>query len=141
VKEMASDSGKLIVRNPLTGETKVIGPAFLWCLLFGTIYFLYHGAMKQAAISIVVVLFTGGLAWLVYPFFARGILKNHYLLSGWEQLSPDGHVISSMVKLEQPKPAEDSVASQLAKLSAIKQSGDLSQEEYDQLKAKILASE
>jgi hypothetical protein len=35
----------------------------------------------------VIALFTLGLSWLVYPFFARGIVEKHYLRMGWQRVA------------------------------------------------------
>ena len=39
--------------------------------LFGCIYLLIKGWYKSAAVALVLAIVTGGLAWLVIPFFAQ----------------------------------------------------------------------
>lgn len=55
----------------------------LWCFLFGSFYFLYKGATKHAIISLVVAIFTGGIAWFIYPFFASSLVENSFLERGF----------------------------------------------------------
>jgi hypothetical protein len=43
----------------------------LWTFFFGCFYFLYKGWFKAAAVAFVISCITGGLAWLVIPFFAK----------------------------------------------------------------------
>ena len=33
--------------------------------------------------ALLAAIVTGGLSWLVYPFFAKGIMRTHYLRKGW----------------------------------------------------------
>lgn len=70
-------------RNPLNGYEEEVGIAWPWCLLFGPLYFAAKGVWSHAAISLIVAIATGGLSWLVYPFFARAIVEQHYLRNGW----------------------------------------------------------
>lgn len=59
---------------------------FVWALLFGFIYFIYKGIWKHALISFLLLFFTMGLSWLIYPFFASDIVRNNYLKDGWENM-------------------------------------------------------
>jgi hypothetical protein len=68
--------------NPANGARKSTIP-FLWCLIFGGFYFIIHGIWTQAVISLFVSLITFGIGWFVYPFFAKRIVRNHYLKLGW----------------------------------------------------------
>lgn len=70
-------------KNNYTETSKV---PFLGCLIFGFLYFAYKGIWRHALISFVLAILTGGLAWLVYPFFASGIVRNNYLRNGWEEV-------------------------------------------------------
>lgn len=72
-----------IFRNPLTRESLDISKAWLWCLLFGVFYFLYRRAWTHAAISAVGALFTAGLSWIIYPFFARAVMRSQLTAKGW----------------------------------------------------------
>lgn len=73
----------LIFKNPRTGDQVSIEKAGLWTFLFGPLYFAHRGIWSHAAISFVVALVTYGVGWLVYPFFARGILRKHLVAQGW----------------------------------------------------------
>ena len=61
--------------NQANGYSETGGTRFswLWCLLFGLLYFAYKGAWRHAAIHLFFTMASFGLAWLIYPFFAYGI--------------------------------------------------------------------
>lgn len=63
--------------------------AFFWSLLFGFLYFLVKRCWAHAAISFVVAVVTGGLSWLVYPFFASSIVEAQYLRDGWTEVKEE----------------------------------------------------
>ncbi len=68
--------------NALNGhrvEVGTFGP-FIWTLIFGALYFLLKGSIKHFLLSIILAVFTVGISWLIYPFFAPGILRNMYLV-------------------------------------------------------------
>jgi hypothetical protein len=71
--------------NPANGYSEVIKEAWLWSLLFGSFYFAAKGVWGHAIISLALALATGGIAWLIYPFFATEILRKHYLRKGWSE--------------------------------------------------------
>lgn len=56
---------------------------FLWCLLFGFIYFAVKGVLTHALVSLALAIITLGVSWFVYPFFAKGIIEKNYLRNGW----------------------------------------------------------
>jgi hypothetical protein len=60
--------------------------AFLGCLFFGFIYFLFKGSYKHMLLNLVASFLTMGLAWLIYPFFAPSIIRNMYLEKGYKQV-------------------------------------------------------
>jgi len=68
------------------GFTEETGLAGLWCFLFGALYFAYKGIWGHAVISFVVALCTFGISWVVYPFFAKGIIRKAYLQRGWVEV-------------------------------------------------------
>lgn len=70
-------------RHPSNGHTVTVRHPFFWCLLFGGFYLMKHDAWSAACIALGVSVLTGGLAWLIYPFFAHRILRNSYLRRGW----------------------------------------------------------
>ena len=60
--------------------------SWLWVLLFGPLYWVIRGVWRHAVAHFVLALVTGGIAWLVYPFFTYSILRTHYLRQGWRPL-------------------------------------------------------
>ena len=74
-------------RNPANGYVEeVSGVAWLWVLLFGCIYFAVKGVWTHAIAGFLLACFTLGLSWLIYPFFASGIMHKHYMRQGWRQV-------------------------------------------------------
>jgi hypothetical protein len=76
----------MVFRNPANGYTESASVPFLWCFLFGTLYFMFKGVWRHVLISFVVAVCTLGLGWLIYPFFAKGIIASSYGRRGWERL-------------------------------------------------------
>ncbi len=72
-----------IFRNPVNGYEEKVRLAWLWCLLFCPLYFTVNGVWPHALIS----WFTMPVTWLIYPFFAKGIIKRNYLRKGWIEVS------------------------------------------------------
>lgn len=70
-------------RQPANNYTVTVKHPFLWCLLFGVFYFIKHGVWSHAVIAFFAALFTIGISWLIYPFFAKGIIRKAYLSKGW----------------------------------------------------------
>lgn len=86
------ESGLRVVRKPMTklinlnNESRVVvdtlGP-FLWCLVFGPLYFLAKGNVKHAILSLSAALLTMEISWFIYPFFAPGIIRSMYFDKGY----------------------------------------------------------
>ncbi|HEX7853877.1 MAG TPA: hypothetical protein VF503_09295 [Sphingobium sp.] len=74
-------------RNPVNGYTESSSVPFLWCLLFGIFYFMVKGIWRHALISFLIACCTLGLSWLIYPFFAKGIVIASYGRRGWERVN------------------------------------------------------
>jgi len=70
-------------RNPANGYEEAVGTPWIWCLLFGCVYFAAKGIWTHAVAALLLALLTFGLSWLIYPFFARQIVETHYLRRGW----------------------------------------------------------
>ena len=62
-------------RNPANGYEEEVGTPFVWGLRFG-FYFAVKGIWTHAIASFVLAILTSGLSWLLYPFFARQILRR-----------------------------------------------------------------
>jgi hypothetical protein len=71
-------------RNPANNYVEPIGTPWLWCLLFGCIYFAVRGVWTHAVGAALLAIFTAGISWLIYPLFARQIVETHYLRRGWQ---------------------------------------------------------
>jgi hypothetical protein len=74
---------QLRFRNPANGYEEDVGSPWLWCLLFGPIYFAAKGVLTHALASLVLAVISHGISWILYPFFARRIVEKHYLRNGW----------------------------------------------------------
>lgn len=61
-----------------------LGP-FLWCVLFGSLYFLFVGNVKHFFLSAFFAVITFGVSWAIYPFFAPSIRRRMYLEKGYRQ--------------------------------------------------------
>jgi hypothetical protein len=70
-------------QNPTNGHMETASVPWLWTLCFGAFYFAVKGIWVHFFIGIVCGLITYGLSWLIYPFFASAIIRNHYLRNGW----------------------------------------------------------
>jgi hypothetical protein len=73
-------------QNPANGYVEETKDAWLWCLLFGCIYFAVKGIWTHAIAAAVLAILTVGLSWLIYPFFANDIVRTHYLRKGWVEV-------------------------------------------------------
>lgn len=73
-------------RNPANDYVEELSAPWLWCLLFGGFYFIVKGVWAHALISFLLSIVTVGLIWFVYPFFANGIMKKHFLIKGWVEV-------------------------------------------------------
>jgi len=79
-------------QNPATGRVEIGSTPFswLWCLLFGPFYFAYKGVWQHALFWLIFTPLTGGLAWLIYPFFAGRFVRQWYDHAGWIETTADG---------------------------------------------------
>ena len=74
-------------KNPLNNYIEEISPVtWLFVLLFGCIYFAIKGVWSHAFAGFLLALFTAGISWLIYPFFANEIMRKHYLRKGWIEI-------------------------------------------------------
>jgi len=71
---------------------------FLWVLLFGVFYFLYKKIWNHFFISLGLALITAGFSWLIYPFFGKRIVRQHYLRNGWVEVSNSGEELDSNIE-------------------------------------------
>jgi ribosomal protein S27E len=84
----ATKASKMMFKNPANGYTEEVArDAWAYVLLFGCLYFAVKGVWTHAVAGFVLAFLTCGMSWLVYPFFANKIMKNHYLRKGWIQVN------------------------------------------------------
>jgi hypothetical protein len=83
--------------NPATGHAEKVTTAvsWLWALLWAPLYYAFKGIWIHAILSFVVYwVIAGGLALftlgaaplligLLYAFFNKTIVRNHFLAKGW----------------------------------------------------------
>jgi len=60
--------------------------AWLWCLLFGWIYWAVRGNVRHAIIWAALILPTLFISAFVYPFYANKINLKHYARNGWKAI-------------------------------------------------------
>lgn len=74
---------RLAFRDPSSETIEPLGEPFGYALLFGPLYFFGRGMWGAGVLHLLAVPLTVGLAWLVVPFMAEGIVRRHYRLKGW----------------------------------------------------------
>lgn len=79
---------KRIFKNPENGYHKKVGKAWLWSLLAGPFYYLYHNVWNHALILVAISGPTFFIGWIVYAVLAKKIVAGSYLSRGWEEVSP-----------------------------------------------------
>jgi membrane protein insertase Oxa1/YidC/SpoIIIJ len=138
---MANNVGKAY--HPINGSTEDIWEGFSWpCFFFGLFWYLYKGLWGWAIISLCLALITFGISWLIFPFFANehyaaALLKRCYLNEDqWNKKKQD---ISRTNSSKSQQNAAASVADELTKLSALKEQGIISEEEFEKQKRKLLS--
>jgi hypothetical protein len=74
-------------RNPANGYKVTDGGKFtwLWCALFGPLYFAKRGNIAWIFITLILNIFTFGFASIVIAFWARKINQNHLLMKGFKE--------------------------------------------------------
>ena len=75
-------------KNPQNGYIEKSSSPFswLWCFLFGALYFVAKGNWIHAAIYAVASIATYGVALLIYPFFVYKVNNDFYRRKGWIQV-------------------------------------------------------
>ena len=74
----------VVYENPANGYQETSSSPTLWTFVFGPFYFAQKGIWRHVVLSAMVALFTAGISWLFYPFFAESIVRNHYMRMGWK---------------------------------------------------------
>ena len=72
----------MIAEQPTTEATRtILGPLhWLWCLLFGFVYYAAKGMWGMAVIS----LFTFNGLIVILPIMNKGLVRKHYENLGWK---------------------------------------------------------
>lgn len=73
-------------KNKSNGYTEEANLCWLWCLLFGSLYFAVRGVWTHMIVSFILAILTMGISWIFYPFFASEIIEKKYLRDGWTKL-------------------------------------------------------
>lgn len=82
---MSKSTEEMKFKNTLNGHTETISHlTWLWVLLFGFIYWMVKGVWQHAMLSLILAVLTYGISWLIYPFFAKKLMIQHFLHNGWE---------------------------------------------------------
>lgn len=74
--------------NPQNGYIEECNSPGVWAFFFGFFYFAVKGIWTHAVAGLILGICTLGLSWLIYPFFARGIVRAHFLRKGWTHIDP-----------------------------------------------------
>lgn len=144
-------------KNPINGYTEEVDAfaAGLGAALLGPLYFAIRGAWGIAVGYFIgmALLLVSKIGWLaipfVYLFFTFGaskLLEEYYLKKGWHKIDGKGNETKPLDIIANLQPAPKAAAApahnpveQLEKLHKLKESGALNDEEYSQMKSKLLA--
>lgn len=74
---------RLAFSDPNSDTIEPLGEPFWYSMLCGPLYFLARGIWLPGLLHLVAVPLTLGLAWLVVPFMAQGIVRGHFRRKGW----------------------------------------------------------
>jgi hypothetical protein len=73
--------------NPANGFVIKIEAPFIMCFLLGPLYIGLKGAWGPAVGYFLLSCVTVGVFWMILPFMAEGIFRNHYMGLGWKEVS------------------------------------------------------
>jgi putative oligomerization/nucleic acid binding protein len=139
---MSTTAGVLV--HPVNGHEVEVYRGFSWpCLFLGFFWYGFKGMWGWAVIGVVAALLTYGMAWLFFPFFANAqhltyLEKQGYLTAGQaRERQPLGGRESRLSPA--PLAAPGSVAEELRKLAGLRDSGVLTEVEFQEQKRRILA--
>ncbi len=128
--------------NPSNGAVEEIWEGFSWpCLFLGFIWYIYKGMWGWGVIALILAIFTCGLSWLIFPFFAneqhaKSLLKQGYLNEKqWNEKKAEKQASNSTPQNR----VASSVSDELSKLVALKNQGVLTDEEFSVQKKKLLS--
>ena len=84
-------------KNPANQYIEKVSYAGVLTLFLGCFFFAFRGIWTHFVISLALAVITFGLSWLIYPFFASGIVKKHYQRNGWTEI-PESEVKKADLK-------------------------------------------
>jgi hypothetical protein len=129
--------------NPTNGAVEEIWEGFSWpCLFLGFIWYIYKGMWGWGVISFILAIFTWGLSWFIFPFFAneqhaKSLLKQGYLNEKqWNEKNKAEKQANNTVSHNL---TVASVSDELSKLAALREQGILTDEEFSMQKRKLLS--
>ncbi len=137
--------GGYTFENPTNGHREHVGSAASWGMFFlGFIYMAYKGLWNHlfimafvAALSFRMLDDAGflvlGAVWLLYTAWAQRLVINSYLVRGWRLVSHDDS------DEDREDVGEATIADELSRLIAMRNAGDLTEEEFRQGKARVLS--
>jgi ribosomal protein L37E len=105
-KQSSRTSVTLRFQNPTNGHIEEIRNPGLWSFLFGFFYFAVHGIWTHAVAGLLLGVPTIGLSWLIYPFYAEGIVRRHYLKLGWTDVTSDRPFRPLLERLQELKESD-----------------------------------
>jgi cobalt/nickel transport system permease protein len=83
-----NEESSIEFKNPQNGYIEKSPFPGFWCFIFGPFYLAVKGVWGHALFSFFLAVITCGISWLlIYPFFARSIIRKNYLRRGWEELA------------------------------------------------------
>ena len=120
-----------VLVHPVHGAEEQTWEGFSWpCFFAGGLWYLVKGMLAWAAIGLLVGIFTYGLGWFVFAFFANGQRTEWLQKQGYK---PKGSVRAAA------STGRSSLADELGKLEALRMSGSLSDAEFAEQKRRLLA--
>ena len=133
-----------VLTHPVNGHQVQVYSGFsLSCLLFGCFWYGSKGMWGSAVIAFFIAMLTSGFAWVLFPFFANDhhmkfLQKQGYLTP--EQVSEKKVASAAHVdRMSQTgAAAPNSMADELGKLASLRDSGVLSEAEFDEQKQRLL---
>ena len=72
-----------ITAEIVSGSAKFLSPAF-YAFIFGGFYLLFHKMWGLGIVLVILTILTSGVSNLLYPFFAKKMIVQHYLKDGFE---------------------------------------------------------
>jgi DNA-directed RNA polymerase subunit RPC12/RpoP len=84
ILQAQTQKGALRFQNPENGFIEEVPDGVgVLVLVAGCFYFASKGVWTHAVAGFLAALCTCGISWLIYPFFAKDIMRTHYLRKGW----------------------------------------------------------